>query len=293
MVREIRFFNHAGHEDRGLTWGALRPVRCVRLFGMSGAVLPAFEPELFSWFCAIMFLSVTQTERTSMTDQTKTQSRAVEDFLKAVYALQQNLPQTERVSTNALKDVLKISAPSVTDMAQRLVEGNLINYEKYYGVRLTEQGCTIALRIIRRHRLIELYLVKELGYALQEVHEDAEHLEHAVSDRFIEAIADKLDNPEFDPHGDPIPAVDGTMIIRDLQPLSELPLNTPAHIAQFVSENPDMLQYMLDKGFALNQSVTVIERDPFEGPVTIKLDNQQTVIGHQVATAILAEVAAK
>jgi DtxR family transcriptional regulator, Mn-dependent transcriptional regulator len=241
----------------------------------------------------MMFLDRMQTERTAMTDQTKTQSRAVEDFLKAVYALQQNLPETERVSTNALKDVLKISAPSVTDMAQRLVEGRLIDYEKYYGVRLTEEGCTIALRIIRRHRLIELYLVKELGYALQEVHEDAEQLEHAVSDRFIEAIADKLNNPEFDPHGDPIPAADGTMTIRDLQPLSELPLNTPARIGQLASDNQEMLQYMMDKGFALNQSVMVIERDPFEGPVTIKLDNRRTVIGHQVATAILAEVIEK
>lgn len=220
-------------------------------------------------------------------------SSSVEDFLKAVYTLQQNLPQEDRVATNALKDVLKITAPSVTDMAQRLVEAGLVDYEKYYGVRLTQQGCSSALKIIRRHRLIELYLVKELGYALQEVHEDAEDLEHAVSDRFIDAIAAKLNNPQFDPHGDPIPAADGTMTIRDLQPLSKLPLNTPARVAQFVSENQEMLQYMLDKGFALNQPVTVIERDPFDGPVTIQLENRKTIIGHHVAAAILVEVAGK
>lgn len=241
-------------------------------------------------FYAMMSLNATQTERLSMTDQAKTQSRAVEDFLKAVYALQQNLPDEERVSTNALKDVLKISAPSVTDMAQRLVEADLIDYEKYYGVRLTGEGRAIALKIIRRHRLIELYLVKELGYELHEVHKDAEDLEHAVSERFIAAIAAKLNNPEFDPHGDPIPAADGTMTQRNLLPLSELALNTPARVCQFVADTPEMLQHTLDKGFGLSQQVEVLARDPFEGPLMVKANDSQTIIGYHVARAILVEV---
>ncbi|MBC7813828.1 MAG: metal-dependent transcriptional regulator, partial [Burkholderiales bacterium] len=133
---------------------------------------------------------------------TLTQSKSVDDFLKAIYVLQQ---QMERVSTNALADVLTISAPSVTDMAQRLVAAGLVDYQKYRGVVLTDAGMEIALKIIRRHRLIELYLVEELGYLLPEVHEEAERLEHAVSERFIEAVATKLGKPAVDPHGDPIP----------------------------------------------------------------------------------------
>src|SRR5215213_1169607 len=155
-------------------------------------------------------------------------SESVQDFIKAVYALQQKLPPGEEkgVSTNALKDVLDITAPSVTDMAKRLAEGGLLDYVKYQGVRLTEKGQAMALTLIRRHRLIELYLVQELQYALHEVHDEADKLEHAVSDRFIAAIDAKLGNPEFDPHGDPIPTEDGMITRRELCPLSELPLDT-------------------------------------------------------------------
>src|SRR5690606_677387 len=135
-------------------------------------------------------------------------SESVQNFLKAVYSLQQ---KNERVSTNALAEVLRVQAPSITDMAQRLVAAELVDYEKYKGVRLTDSGQVLALKIIRRHRMIELYLMRELGYALQEVHAEAENLEHAVSDRFIEAIDSKMGNPDIDPHGDPIPSVDGTI----------------------------------------------------------------------------------
>lgn len=120
------------------------------------------------------------------------QSKAVEDFLKAVYALQQH---SERVSTNALSEALARSAPSVTDMAQRLAESGLVDYVKHRGVRLTDEGQAIALKVIRRHRLIEAFLVRELNYGLHEVHDEAEKLEHAVSDRFIDALAEKLDHP--------------------------------------------------------------------------------------------------
>jgi DtxR family Mn-dependent transcriptional regulator len=224
-----------------------------------------------------------------MTDTPET--KAAEDFLKAVFSLQQHLKTSdERVSTNALTEVLKIKPPSVTDMAQRLVKAQLIDYEKYRGVRLTATGQAIALKMIRRHRLIELYLVQELGYALHEVHEEAEKLEHAVSDRFIEAIALKMQHPQFDPHGDPIPAPDGTMAKRELLSLAEVPLATPARIAQFIAETPAMLQYTLDRGFVLHEQVQVVARDPFEGPVTVQLLAQQIIVGHTIAAAILVEV---
>jgi len=194
------------------------------------------------------------------------------------------------VSTNALKDMLNITAPSVTDMAKRLAEGGLLDYVKYQGVKLTEKGEVMALNLIRRHRLLELYLVQELGYALHEVHDEADKLEHAVSDRFIAAIDTKLGNPEFDPHGDPIPTEDGTIKRRELCPLSELPLATPARVSQLIANDSDMLQHTLDRGFALHTEVEVTARDPFEGPLTVKLGEQQTVIGHQVAESILVEV---
>jgi DtxR family Mn-dependent transcriptional regulator len=212
------------------------------------------------------------------------ESEAVENFLKAVYALQQS---EERVSTNALADSLAISAPSVTDMARRMADAGFVDYEKYRGVRLTQPGEDIALRVIRRHRLIELYLVKELGYELQEVHTEAEALEHAVSDRFIEAIARKLGNPELDPHGDPIPAADGTMIRRDLLPLSMLPLHTSAMVSRIKSDNAEMLQHILDRGFQLEASIEVTNRDPFNGPLTVLVNGQPRVVGYNVAECIL------
>ncbi len=215
-----------------------------------------------------------------------TQSKSVQDFLKAVYALQ---PQMERVSTNALAEVLGVQAPSVTDMAQRLVTAGLLDYERYKGVTLTVEGETLALKVLRRHRLIELYLVTDLGYALQDVHAEAENLEHAVSDRFIEAIAAKLGDPAFDPHGDPIPAADGSIARRDLQPLTEWPLQQIASVSRIKTESREMLEHILDRGFALGIQVTVLSRDPFEGPVTTLVEGEQRVVGYNVAACILVQ----
>lgn len=214
-------------------------------------------------------------------------TEAVEDFIKAVYRLQE---PNRRVSTNALAEALRISAPSVTDMAQRLSEAGLVDYVRYEGVRLTHDGETMALQILRRHRLIELYLVQELGYELHEVHMEAENLEHAVSERFIQAIADKLGHPEFDPHGDPIPDVHGAITRRRLQPLSEIPLHTSATVSRFTSDSADMLQHTLERGFKLNITVQVKARDPFDGPVTVIINDGEQVIGHNVAAHILVEV---
>jgi DtxR family Mn-dependent transcriptional regulator len=217
------------------------------------------------------------------------QTEAVENFVKSVYVLQQ---RSNRVSTNALRDVLRITAPSVTDMAKRLMDGGLLDHRKYHGVRLTALGERIALRILRRHRLIELFLVQELGYALHEVHSEAEALEHAVSDQFIEAIDAKLGHPHFDPHGDPIPTDDGTIQRRDLHPLSELALHTTARVSRLLAEESDMLQHILDRGFQLNTPVEVSARDPFQGPLTVLVGDKpnETVIGYSVADTILVEV---
>ncbi len=219
-----------------------------------------------------------------MSDAAYTPSEKVENFLKAVYTLQQN---SGRVSTNTLSDVLQITAPSVTDMAQRLVTSGLVDYQKYYGVLLTPAGEEIALRVLRRHRLIELYLVRELGYELHEVHTEAEELEHAVSERFIEALAKKLGEPEFDPHGDPIPAADGTFSeALPLITLVDAPVPSYAKIAHINTSNPEMIQYLIDRGFRLDQSIQIIAQDPFEGPLTVCIEGEKRVIGYQAAECI-------
>lgn len=214
-------------------------------------------------------------------------SQSVEDFLKAVYNLQ---VENDRVSTNALAEALNISAPAVTDMAQRLVDEGTVDYLKYRGVRLTGLGERAALRMLRRHRLIETYLVRDLGYQLHEIHDEAEALEHSVSDRFVEAIARKLGDPRYDPHGDPIPNLEGVMQERKLQPLCEADLRAPARIRRFVMEDPAMLQNTQERGLMMGATLEVIERDPFEGPLKVRLgaENTQT-IGYKMASSILVE----
>lgn len=214
-------------------------------------------------------------------------SQSVEDFLKAVYNLQS---ERERVSTNALAEALNISAPAVTDMAQRLVDEGTVDYRKYRGVRLTNEGERVALQMLRRHRLIEAYLVQDLGYQLHEVHDEAEALEHTVSDRFVEAIARKLGEPSYDPHGDPIPNLEGVMQERNLQPLSNLRVNSRARIRRFIMEDPAMLRNTQERGLVMGETLEVVERDPFDGPVTVRLGAAGTqTIGYKMASAILVE----
>ena len=214
-------------------------------------------------------------------------SQSVEDFLKAIYSLQR---VTDRVATNTLAEALNITAPAVTDMAKRLMDEGTVDYLRYRGVRLTEQGERVALKTLRRHRLIEAYLVRDLGYALHEVHDEAEALEHTVSDQFVEAIARKMGHPLFDPHGDPIPNPDGIMPERDLQALTTLALHTPARIRRFITDDPAMLQHTQERGLIMGKTLEVLARDPFDGPVTLRVQSDDAIIiSHQLASTILVE----
>lgn len=225
--------------------------------------------------------------------RTPRRSESVDDFLKAVYTLQRN-GGTEggRVSTNDLSAELGIAASSVTVMAQRLEQSGMVDYQRYAGVVLTPEGEAQALKVIRRHRLIESYLVQELGYALHEIHDEAERLEHTVSERFIEAIARKLEDTAYDPHGDPIPTADGTLAPRrDLLRLTELPLGQLAQVARFDAEDNAMLQYVLDRGFSLHTRLTVTAREPFDGPLTVEIgDNATQTIGARAAAIIFVQI---
>lgn len=213
-------------------------------------------------------------------------SEAIEDFLKAIYLLQQ---EHERVQTSMLADALGITAPSTTEMAKKLAKANLVVHEPYRGIQLTQAGERIALEIIRHHRLIELFLVEALGYAWDEVHEEAERMEHAVSERLAERIAEYLSNPRFDPHGDPIPSAEGSVAERALTLLSEWSLHQQGRVARLVDQSPDMLRYLAEKGLIVGASVQVVARDPFDGPLSLVVNDEAQIIGKNVAAHVLID----
>jgi len=214
----------------------------------------------------------------------ETYSEAIEDFLKAVYLLQQD---HERVQTSLLADALAITAPSTTEMAKKLARAKLVSHEPYRGIRLTAAGERIALEIVRHHRLIELFLVEALGYGWDEVHDEAERLEHAMSDRLADRIAEYLGDPHFDPHGDPIPSVEGAVRELSLTPLSEWPLDTPGVVTRLLNQAPDLLRYLSEKGLTIGAEVEVMQRDPFEGPVTLRVSGEEQAISPHVAQYVL------
>jgi len=201
-----------------------------------------------------------------------------------VYLLQQG---HERVQTSLLADALAITAPSTTEMAKKLARAKLVSHEPYRGIRLTAAGERIALEIVRHHRLIELFLVEALGYGWDEVHDEAERLEHAMSDRLADRIAEYLGDPHFDPHGDPIPSVEGAVRELSLTPLSEWPLDTPGVVTRLLNQAPDLLRYLSEKGLTIGAEVEVMQRDPFEGPVTLRVSGEEQAISPHVAQYVL------
>lgn len=214
------------------------------------------------------------------------QSESVQNFLKSLLTLQQG---SDLVSTSAMAEILQISAPSVSDMTQRLEEAGLVSWRKWRGIRLTGAGENEALMILRRHRLIELFLVEELGYELPEVHAEAERLEHAVSERFIEAIARRLREPGLDPHGDPIPAADGTILRRRLQPLSDWPSGKPANVARIRSRSEDMLRHIVSRGITLNARVEIMQAGADDEPMALSVNGRRQRVARQAADCILVE----
>lgn len=222
-----------------------------------------------------------------MTDQPaphETYSEAIEDFLKAVYLLQQ---EQERVQTSQLAEALAITAPSTTEMAKKLARAKLVSHEPYRGIRLTPAGERIALEIVRHHRLIELFLVEALGFRWDEVHDEAERLEHAMSDRLAERIAEYLGDPRFDPHGDPIPSAAGDVQELALTPLSAWPLDTPGVVTRLLNQAPDLLRYLSGKGLTPGAQIAVVRRDPFDGPLTLRTPAGEQVVNPNVAQDVL------
>ncbi|MEK7379569.1 MAG: metal-dependent transcriptional regulator [Gemmatimonadota bacterium] len=211
-------------------------------------------------------------------------SRSVEDYLKAVYSLTQH---GESASTSALAESLDVAPPSVSGMIRRLSEQGLLNHVPYQGVALTEAGRRAALKMVRRHRIIEAYLVDQLDYTWDSVHDEAERLEHAVSDTLIERMAEALGSPQFDPHGDPIPDAQGRIAELSYTPLCDVPDGETVQVHRVMTRQADHLRYIGASGLTPGAPVTVVRREPFNGPLTVRHDGGEQVVAHAMAGLIM------
>src|SRR5687767_2188562 len=211
-------------------------------------------------------------------------TRSVEDYLKAIYLLQ---AKGQPATTSDIAELLELSAPSVSGMIKRLSDQGLIEHAPYKGVVLTASGRGVALKMLRRHRIIEAYLVGFLGYSWDTVHDEAERLEHAVSEVLIERMATALGNPRFDPHGDPIPDQNGAMDELVYTPLAEIPTGETAEIRRVATSQAERLRYLEHSGLTPGTKVTVTEHQPFRGPITVSTEGHEQVIGHELAEQVL------
>lgn len=214
---------------------------------------------------------------------------AVEDYLKAIYTLQQDIGE---VSTSNLAEQLGGLKPaSVTGMVKRLAELHLVTHTPYQGVRLTPLGERVALEVVRHHRLLELYLVEALGYNWDEVHEEAEILEHYISEKFEARIAAQLGDPTFDPHGDPIPTLTGALPLRTEQRLADLPLGTTACVVRVQDQHADRLRYIATLGIVPSAQIEVIAVAPFDGPISVRVNTVTHPLDRRLARRIFVTTA--
>jgi DtxR family Mn-dependent transcriptional regulator len=213
---------------------------------------------------------------------------AVEDYTKAIYALERRYGD---VTTNALAERLGVTAASASGMVKRLGELGLVEHQPYHGVTLTEEGRRVALEVMRHHRLLELYLVQSLGVPWDRVHEEAEVLEHVLSEELEELIAAKLGDPTVDPHGDPIPTRDLTIEEGATDRLQDLRAGDRGTFARVSDSDPDMLRFLADRGIAPGDQLEVIEKQPFDGPLFVRFGDHVHVLGGALARAMRVEVA--
>jgi DtxR family Mn-dependent transcriptional regulator len=218
-------------------------------------------------------------------------SQTIENYVKTIYliASQTGRVHGEPVSTGELAVALNVSPGTVTGMLKSLSEAKLATYAPYEGVKLSEQGRSLALKVLRRHRLIELFLTQTLELSWDEVHEEAEHLEHAVSDRLIERIDDYLGRPGFDPHGDPIPSADGVVTEPQGQPLSDLGRDDHFKIIRVVEQDSAFLRYLTDCGLDLGTVGRLAEKRPESGAVVLQVANRAVALGWDAAGKVLVE----
>jgi len=216
----------------------------------------------------------------------ETRTAAVEDYVKAVYTLEALEGDEDGVSTTALAERLGVRPGSVSGMLRKLTALGLVVHEPYRGVRLTEQGRRVALEVIRHHRLLELYLVESLGMTWDEVHAEAEVLEHVLSEELEELISAKLGHPTLDPHGDPIPSRELTIAPDDSRSLYELEPGERATFVRVSDADPEMLRFLSERGITPGTAVEVTERQPFDGPLYVGAGGEVHVLGAVLARAM-------
>jgi DtxR family Mn-dependent transcriptional regulator len=201
-----------------------------------------------------------------VTDVDQPLSPSVGDYVKAIW----KIAGPNVASTNEISSRLSVSSASVTGMLARLKEMGLVRYERYRGASLTRRGRIEALRLVRRHRLIETFLVEHLAYSWEDVHEEAEKLEHAVSDEFTERLAELLRHPDRDPHGDPIPGADGTLVEEGSYPLSEATVGARVCIIRVSDDNAAVLTYLGEHGLVPGEVVSVKEVRSLDDVITVE-----------------------
>ena len=213
---------------------------------------------------------------------------AIEDYAKAIYSLEER--GEGAVSTNALAERLGVTAGSASGMVKRLDEMGLVSHVPYRGVELTGAGKRLALEVLRHHRLLELYLATSLDVPWDRVHEEAEVLEHVLSEELEDLIAAKLGNPTRDPHGDPIPDSDLIIHERETEALSTLAPGAAGRFARVSDSDPEMLRYLAELGIAIGDHCVVSARQPFDGPLTVRFGDGEHVLGGKLAEAMRVEL---
>ncbi|HTA13565.1 MAG TPA: metal-dependent transcriptional regulator [Solirubrobacteraceae bacterium] len=215
-------------------------------------------------------------------------SPAIEDYSKAIYTLE--IRADEPVSTNALAERLELTSGSVSGMLKKLDELGLISHVPYRGVRLTSEGRRVALEVIRHHRLLELYLAEALNMPWDRVHDEAEVLEHVLSDELEELIAAKLGHPTVDPHGDPIPSADLELEEHPTRSLESLVPGDEGMFVRVSDADPEMLRYLASQGILPGGHIHVLERKPFGGPLLVTVDGCEHALGGALLHAMRVSV---
>ncbi len=213
-------------------------------------------------------------------------SRSNEDYLKVIHDLEARFGVAQ---TSAIAEVLGLAPASVSGMVKRLAELGLVEHALHRGVRLTDSGCQAALRVLRRHRIIEAYLLEKLGYEWDSVDAEAERLEHAVSDELVEAMARSMGNPRYDPHGAPIPTSAGDLEHPEVVPMTELSVGAAGELRMVSDQDPERLRFLASLGLKPGTHFKVLARQPFHGPLTLQVegaDRREQVVGFQLANSL-------
>ncbi len=214
------------------------------------------------------------------------ESHTVENYLKAIYQISNGVPSAP-AATGEVARRLEVTPGTVTAMMQRLAESGHVIYRSHQGARLTESGNKLALRVLRRHRLVELFLAQTLGLSWDEIHAEAENLEHAVSDHLVDRMDQFLGFPDRDPHGDPIPDANGALRARPGEPLIRCEPGTRFLLQRVLDQTPDFLRFLSQHGLEVGAEGVVVDNHPSAGVLTIQAGDNQVSLGRDVANGIL------